>query len=251
MTLRRTMDARLLNAVANSPEVRPWVGGGTEPLDLTQLIGNPNNFAFQFEHGGFLVTKLDGGTYECHSLVMPEGRGSPALEAIREGLRFMFSATDALEIVTKVPAGNGAALGMARSAGFSKIFEREKAWDNPDGTKVGCDYFSLTFNKWRQRDQVVAERGVWFHERLESEIAKAGATVPLHDEDIAHNRAVGAAVLMFLAANPLKAVALYNRWAAFAGYQTIRLVSVTPPVVDMGDVVFAVRNGDMEMLRCR
>lgn len=251
MTLRRTMDARLLNAVANSPEVRPWVGGGTEPLDLTGVLSNPMNFGFVFEHGGYIFTKIDGGIFEGHSLVMPEGRGAPALDALREALRFMFASTDCLEIVTKFGADNLGALGMARSAGFSKVFERENAWTPASGEKIRCDYFSLTLAKWRQRDSVVAERGVWFHERLEELTAAMGMTIPVHEDDVSHNRAVGAAALMFLAGNSIKAAALYNRWAAFAGYPPIKLVSVTPCVIDMDQVIIAVRNSEMEVLRCR
>lgn len=250
MMLKRTMDAEFLNAVANSVDVRLLLGGSGQ-LDLTAVLADVSNVALINEFGGFVGVKLDGGLYECHSIFLPEGRGAAVVEATREGLRYLFAATDCIEVVTKVPRNNSGALGLARAAGFSKVFERERAWPASGQEPVGVDYFSLTFAKWRARDNLIAERGVWFHTRLEELTAAIGKEIPVHEDDKAHNQAVGVAVLMLESGNPIKACGLYNRWAAFAGYPGIKLISVNPPIIDMNEAVVAVANGDMEVLLCR
>lgn len=250
MMLKRTMDAAFLNAIANSPEVRPSLGG-QGPLDLGPVLANVNNVGMVNEHGGFVGIKLDAGLYECHSIFTPEGRGAQVLEATREGLRYLFAATDCIEVQTKCPKSNPAALGLARAAGFSKLFERENAWTSEGAERCGVDYFAITFAKWRERDTVVASKGIWFHTRLEELTAAIGKTIPVHEDDPAHNRAVGAAVLMLEAGNPVKGINLYNRWGAFTGYPAAKLISISPPIIDMNEAVVAVSNGDMEVLQCR
>lgn len=248
--LKRTLDAAFLNQIANMPEVRPWLGG-EGALDLTAPIANIANVTLVNEYGGFVGMKLESGLYECHSIFSPEGHGANAVEATREGLRYLFVATDCIEVVTKVPSNNPGALGLARAAGFSKQFEREKAWPLENGELVGVDYFSLAFAKWRSRDNLVLDKGVWFHTRLEELTTALAKPIPVHEDDSAHNRAVGASVLMLEAGNALKACGLYNRWAVFAGYPQIKLVSMNPIIIDMHEVVIAVQNGDMEVLQCR
>ena len=86
---------------------------------------------------------------------------------------------------------------------------------------------------------------MWFHDRL------AELTQPGHPENEAHNRAVGAAVLMMQAGNPIKAINTYNAWAAFAQYEQIKLISLNPVVIDMHDAVLELDGDDMEILLCR
>lgn len=248
--MKRTMDADFLNGVANHPDVRPTLGG-TGDIDFSGLLLNSQNFAFQFDHGGFVVVKLEHGVYECHSMFLPEGRGQDVSEAMQESLRYMFTATDCLEIVTKCPDDNRAAFGAARSMGFTKSFRLEKGWPLPDGALGGMDCMRLTLEKWVAKDDLVEPAGNWFHERLEELTAEIGKPVPKHYDEPAHNRAVGASVLMFQAGNAVKAAAAYNLWARFAGFPVIKILSLNPVVIDMDQVVVAIADGDMEVLQCR
>lgn len=248
--LRRTFDPKRFNEIANHGDVRPWLGGGDGPLDLSALVGNPANVALMGEHGGFIGHKIDQGLYEVHSLFLPEGRGENALECMREGARFMFCATDCAELITKCPDENRGALGLARSAGFQEMFRREQAWRHGGGL-VGCSYQNLTLNRWRGRDPKIEGVGHWFHEKLTAAKRAQGSDLPVHDDDPAHDRAVGASVLMVLAGNPRKAVWSYNRWAMFAGYAPIELVSEAPVVLDVVDAVVTPNGFDMEVLLCR
>lgn len=248
--LRRTFDPARFNEIANHPDVRPWLGGADGPLDLSPVVGDPANVAFIGEGAGFICHKIGDGRYEVHSMALPEARGAGTIELVREGMRFMFCATDCTELVTKCPDGNAAALGIARASGFQEIFRREHCWPFR-GDMVGVSYQSITFDRWRARDPIIAERGDWFHAKLECAKLAKGSTLPVHAEDEAHDRAVGAAVLMVLAGNPRKAVWSYNRWAIFAGYAPIMLLSESPAVLDVADAIVTPNGAEMEVLLCR
>lgn len=239
------MDATFLNGVANNPAVRPMLGGVGE-LELSSYLADPNNVALQGAFGGFIAVKLEAGVYECHSMFLPEGRGKHAYEAMTEGLRYLFVQTDCIEVVTKCPKGNMAALGAARNMGFTLRFTLEQGWALPDGLRGAVDCMGLTFAKWLTRDAEVEAKGKWFHQRLEEL-----AAIPEHFEEPSHNRAVGASCLMFDAGNPVKAQASYNLWAKFAGFPQIRLLSLNPVIIDMDQVIVSIGKDDMEILQCR
>lgn len=250
ITIRRTLDPSFLNEVANHAEVRPWLGGDGAQVDLTPLVSNPNNFAFVGDHGGFIAHKQGDGVYEVHSLFRPEGRGEHVLEAAREAQRFMFAATDCTELRTKCPDGNAAALGLCRAGGFQSLFRRERFWPH-DGQLVGASFHNLTIQRWIARDDEVVALGHWFHEKLTTTKVDSGSERVIHEDDEVHDRYVGASVLMIKSGNPRKAVWSYNRWAAFAGYAPIKLLSDAPVLIDVVDAVISPKGDDMEILLCR
>ena len=246
MPSKRTMNPAGLNAVANDPSVRPWLGG-EGALDFSQFASDPANVLWEGEGGGFVVLKHEPGLYEVHTLFLPSARGAAAVETSREGLRYMFLATDCVELLTKCPADNPAAIGFARDAGFQLKFTRKGGWK--DG--VDLYFYSLSFDRWVGRDEVMKLSGEAFHAELERVKAQAGSPLPTHPDDEAHDRTAGAAVEMVRAGNVRKAVWLYNRWARFAGYASIDLLSESPPVIDVRDAIVTVRDGSMEVLLCR
>lgn len=246
--LKRTLDGESLTAVANHPDVRPWLGGEGD-IDLRAAVANPLNVALVNEHGGFVAIRHEPAIYEVHTLFRKEGRGAHLIEAAAESFRYMFAATDCIEIQTKVPAGNVAAHRLAQIVGFQPVFEREKAWIGPDGGLASISYRSLSFDAWRAKDNSIERAGNWFRKSL-SEGANAEVAA-----DPAHDRAVGAAVLMVQAGNARKAVWLYNRWARHAGLAPMTMLSEAPVVLEMtaGTSVLAVeaRGTAMEVLSCQ
>jgi len=268
--IRRTMDAERLNVIANDPEIRPLLGGVGE-LDLTEILSCPANFALETEAGGFVFHCLERAQYEMHTLLTRAARGAKALElaaeALRymftqtdcveivtkvlelaaEALRYMFTQTDCVEIVTKVPATNKPADFMARRVGFRQTFVRRRAWDG----ETDLSFFVMNLDDWRGRDALVAIRGHDFHEMLAAAKFVAGSELPIHPDDEAHDRAAGASCMMAAAGQAHKAVWSYSRWARMAGYQTIELLGDAPPVIDVRDAILTVRGGELEILKCR
>lgn len=250
MTIRRTFDPAFLNTVVNHAEVRPWLGGDGE-IDVSAVVADPQNFALVNDHGGWIVARLDAGLYEAHSQFLPEGRSPALIDDMKEAIAFMFTATDCVELVTRCPDNNKPALGLARAAGFRESFRREECWPVKNDKPCGVSFQSMPFDRWRANDERTLEAGRWFHDRLEAEKIKAGSELDVHSDDEAHDRAVGAAVLMIKAGNPLKGVFTYNRWAKFAGYAPITMIGEHPPTFDIVDAIVALKGEDMEVLQCR
>jgi hypothetical protein len=242
--IKRTMDATFLNKVANHPEVRPWLGGDGV-LNLEGLAADPANILLETDGGGWVLHAIMPSVYELHTMFLPEGRGRAYFAAAREALRWMFSRTDALEIVTKCPDDNGPARMAASVIGFRERFRREDAW----APGVGISYQVFSVDDWFVRDKECLTAGRAFHEALEAAKVAAGSTLPVHPEDEAHDRAVGACALMIQGGYLAKGVSFYNRWSIFAGYATIEALS--PTLVDVRDAIVEVRDGQMGVLKCR
>lgn len=237
--IRRTMNADFLNGCANHPEVRPWIGGVGE-LDLTATAHNPANICIQCGEGAWIFMPLTSGTYEVHTLFPPEARGKPYFWGAKEAVRYMFTETEATELVTKVPISNAAALGAAKLLGWKERFKRESAWE--DGSSVS--YRVFTIDDWSLSDKECLQRGQEFHAKLERVKGQSS-----HPEDETHDRMVGATFLMVRAGNMLKAVSAYNRWAIFAGYAPVQAIS--SKIMDIQDAIVALVDGEAEILLCR
>lgn len=237
----RTLDGAFFNEIANHPDVRPWLGG-EGILDLRQTVANPDNVAMRYLGGGLIYEKQDDGLYEVHSMFLPERRGKYAVTVMRHSLEYLFTHTDCLEILTRVPDGNRAADGFARLAGGREVYRLEH---DPKLFGAPVSVRSLTLDMWRSRSEMCLSAGQSFHDALERAGEHDG-----HPEEDAHDRAVGASVLMFRANNPGKAVWAYNRWAKVAGYQCVELASTSPLVISMGKSFVAMLDGRIEVMKC-
>lgn len=241
---RRTMDATFLNEVANRPDVRPFLGGGDGDLDLTAICQNTDNVVLEAPgKGGWLLQPILPGVYELHTIFLPEARGREYFAIAKAAMTYLFTHTDAVEIVTKCPDDNGGARMAASLMGFRERFRREEAWT----PGVGISFQVLSMDDWVARSKECLLAGQAFHRALDK--ARGDAGVEAHPDDAAHDRAAGAAYLMIQAANTGKGVAFYNRFAVFAGYATIAALSQN--VVDIRDAVVEVYEGEMRVLTVR
>lgn len=249
--IRRTTDATALNLVANHPDVRPYLGHpeSPDPLDLTPLVENPANITIEADGGGWLLQAILPAVYELHTLFLPEARGKPYFRQAREAMRLVFTTTDALEILTKCPDDNPGARMAATLAGFRERFRREHVWNIGTTAECGVSYQAFTIDDWIARDGEIKRVGHEFHETLETEKRARGSELAVHPDDEAHDRAVGAAYLMAKHGQMAKGVGVYNRWAAFAGYVAVRMLS--PSILDIADAVLEVSDGEMKVLGVR
>lgn len=255
MDLTRTFDPTVLNDIVNDPSVRPWIvpGSSTEPLDLAPLVGDWRNVVLHngTKHAAILAHWQEPGIYEIHTQALPQARGAPLVDFVHAVLHWLYTRTEALELQTKVPEGNKAALGLVRSIHGRKRFERPDGWLDAHDVPMPCSYWSLSWWDWLGTSPLIAARGEWFHDKLENLKALHGSPAPVHAPDLAHNRAVGATVDMILAGQLDKGVALYNRWARFAGYAPLVLLSHAPTVIDIHEATLLVRDGDFEIIQTR
>lgn len=233
VAVRRTFDPAFINSVINDPDVRPWLEG-EGVLDISHQSANSDNFVLQSEFGGFILIRHEQGRYEVHSQFLP-GHGVHPIKAMRAAQEWMFTRTDCEAICSKVPDRNRPAKGLAVAGGLRPIFRRD-----------ACEYVELTVADWAMRTKALEAHGERFHDFLTA----AGAH-PDHPHDEAHERAVGAALLMIERGQPIKGVAFYNRWARLAGYAPIDLIGLNPVAIDVVNAVLGIGAGGMEVLLCR
>ena len=245
----REHDARRINAVLNHPVVRPWVADlGAGEIDLTPAVENGNNVLLMGEHGGCFCFCVRPGLYEVHTQVLPAGRGEWALEFVRAGATWMFTHTDAYEIMTRVSHGHFAAKALTLAAGMKYEFTRDEG-PSFKGTHPPCDIYSLRMWDWVQNAGGLVESGQYLHERIQSEAKRLGITTELHGDDENHNRYAGATLEMVLGGQVPKAVLFYNRWAFAARHPMIALVSEQPPVIRFDIGLMTIRDGEIEVVQ--
>lgn len=243
--VHREMDASVVNAVLNDPEVRPWIADVAEgEIDISAQIAKPNVAFLMGDFGGVMLHNFMSGIYEVHTFVSPQGRGAWALGMIRAAQHWLFTKTDAFEVLTRIPETHRAALGLTIKAGMRHEFTR------PDGVKINgeilpVDVYSLTLQDWIKKAPGLAERGEVFHEWLNEQAAHAGHVQP-HDHDPNHNRYVGATLEMFLGGQPMKGVLSYNRWAVLSRHAPIALASLEPPTIRMDIGQIRLSDGNLE-----
>lgn len=249
LSVVREFSAERINSIVNDPDVRPWVGG-FGPLDLSATVANPANVLLMGQGGGLMFIQLEPGLYEVHTQFLPDARGQNALTAVLDALRWMFTRTDCVEVVTRVPDGNAAAAALVKRINGELQFHRPNVWQAPTGL-VGVKYYSKTLASWVRDTDSLNEIGDWFHEKLAAVKVASGALAPIHEDDDAHDRYVGAAAEMIVNGQVVKGINFYNRWARFAGYASISVVATNPIVIDIQDALVAVRGSDFEVLLCR
>jgi hypothetical protein len=239
--IQRATDAKFLNYVANHPAVRPDVADAAEGvLDLSVRIDDA--LVLTGEHGAFIVFRYGVGTYECHSLFLPDGRGEWGREFAEAGLEYMFCATDCIDLLTRVPQGHVGAKALARICGFEPEFTTP-AECLFRGQRVPCAIRSLSLQRWATRAPGMAERGAKFHDWLNT----SNLAGEPHAKDPDHNRVVGITIAMFKAGQPSKATAFYNRWATAARHEPIRLLSHAPPQISFDAGVLTLENGEIRL----
>ena len=233
----RTLQSREVDAIANHPSVRPFLGG-TEPLNLANIVGNIYNFCFLNDEqtGCHLLINKQNGIYEVHTLSLPTARGKSMLNLMKDARAFMFLESDALELNTFVPDEQPATLLWAKLAGFRENFRREKCF-NYNGKMIGGTYFSLSYQDWVLKDKENLKTGNAFHSQIEK------FELLTHDDDAIHDAWAGA---VCRSKNLPKAIAYYNQWAARTGFAALNIVSYFPYVVDFGSA-FLQLNADQSL----
>jgi len=235
--LTQTKDATFFNRVLNHPAVRPDVADlGQGVLDMSAIVAKDTTVLLIGEHGGCMLFKYYEGCYEVHSACLPSGRGRWMKDFAEAVLHFMFTQTDCIEVITRVPKGHIAARALTEAVGFHHHFTTL-----PEclfrGAKVPCHIYLLALQDWAMRAPGLDERGAQFHAWLNRQVTSGTP----HEDDPAHNRVVGAALDMMLAGRVNKALIWYNRWSIAARHSQIALVGTQPPQVrfDAGILTFA------------
>lgn len=247
MIVERQTDAKRLNEIANHPSVYPWVHGSiVGELDLSDVVSRPGNIVLLGEHGGIVFHAMQLGLFEAHTLVLPEGRGAWTERAVWDCLHWMFTRSNAVEILTRIPKGNYAARALVKQIKGEFAWRAERGWVM-DHEIIPADIFSMTLQHWLTVAPGLEKAGEWFHGRLEEEFERLGHTEPQHEDDATHDRYVGATVEMIRGGQIDKAIITYNRWAAVSGYNPVSVVSTSPLTLNIGNALVMPRGEDIHV----
>lgn len=256
--VRRSFDASDINPILNDPYVFKSIklpGMSPGDIDVSAIIANPSNILLMTEGGGIIFAQSELGIYDVHTAFLKpkkntDGSGPHIRNACVAAYRWMFLSTDCMVLQTRIPAFNRAAIIFSPLVGWRFEFERKSIWPTDDGP-VDMSYFSMRYEDWVRKDDILVESGKRFHHRLDEEFERHKAEIDNHPDDEAHDRYVGACAEMVLKGQPEKAVVLYNRWARFAGYGSINLVSRSPLLIDIGTALLMVENNNFKAIQCR
>lgn len=240
MRLATVDDVARIEEVCNHPLIRVWTAyDGAPPCSGAQFVTAPS-FSVIGEEGCFLADSLEPGRYAIHTNLLPEFRGELAVKAAKNALAVAFLQSDATELVTYVPATIPHARLLARQMGFRLLFNRESIWP-VNGERHGMGFYSLTIDDWIAAGACQAS-GAAFHDRLHGELH-----IEPHASDPIHDSYVGATIEMVRAGNVHKAIATYNRWARFAFYQPVEILSEQPLCIDIRQGVLRVEGNQFFM----
>lgn len=165
------------------------------------------------------------------------------IDLYKSMFKFMFTATDCIELRSFVPDGNIAAERLCGVAGLRKTYRRENYFDL-SGTKVGCQFYTLTFEEWVANSDTCKKRGEGFRTFIESHVKGDN-----HPEDEINDKFVGAAILGCENGNPLKGIAKYNVWAGTTGYASAKIESFNPLVINIGTCLLQLYDNKLEALK--
>ena len=244
VTVERQFDAHFVNRVANHPEVAPFVRGYLlGKMNFAEAVADQNNVFLVGEHGAMIFHRHQPGLYECHTMTLPQGRGHWTLRFVQSCLFWIFTHTEAVEIMTRVPKGNLPALALVRAIKGVYEFTNRRGWVM-DNDPVPAEIYSMHVQNWIRDADGLRERGEWFHAKLKQELSKFGQVADQLAPDPQQDRHVGAACEMIFGGQPHKGVVFFNRFAAMNDLQPATLVSVNPTSVDIGLGVVIMREND-------
>lgn len=242
--MKRSTDVVAFAKLLAHPEVAPhvWLDRLT-PQRLCELINDEKNYLLCSKNAALFFHWQEPGVYELHTQALPEGRGKEVKNLALEAIDFMFCSTDCMELLTKVELTNHRAALGAHIIGFTAEFEIPRT--------PPMHGYALRFEQWVAKAASLLPLGEKFHSDLSRGVATLNKTLPPHPPDLTHDRRVGACAMMLQGGQIAKAVILYNRWARFTGYDVVKVISVSPLILDVGQGVWVSVEGDkMEVLRC-
>lgn len=232
MIVRRELSAERINAVLNHPDVRPDVAPPKAGvIDVSDGVANRNNILLMGEWGGCLFVKMMPGMYEVHTQVLGEGRGAWARDMTEACADWMFSRSDAFEIVTRIPKHHVGARALAMATGMRLEMRI------PDATvwrekRQAIDIYGFRIQDWfSNAGQEFEDGGREFHAFMHKEAERLGITEPPHEDLPLHNKYLGIAVEMITHEQVHKAINCFNRSCVLMRRPVVQLLNLDPIAV--------------------
>lgn len=119
----KTRSYKLVDVIANHPDVRPTIEMGDYYISSADLLSNPNNVVYASEDGYGIVifVHLRPGVYQIHVGFLKHGRGGIARKAIRWCMDDLWQRYEASRIVAAIPLQLRACRLLCRIVGFRSL----------------------------------------------------------------------------------------------------------------------------------
>lgn len=168
--------------------------------------------------GYFLCLFVAPEIYQVHTMLLDNCRGRDGIRAGILGARWMFLNTDCTLLISEARSHRPEVLLFAHEVGFQNDWVINNA-AKVGGVSVNSTMLSLSLHEWVRREWSevhFASCGRLFHKQFFLLVGE------LHAEDVNHDGMVGICLRMAVyGQQPDKAVMLFNRWAATAGYRPV------------------------------
>lgn len=245
VAVRPSRDLKFFDSVLRNPEVYAGIADETTPpideITLAALVRNPHNLFLEITVAGekagfFALLAKAAGIYEVHTNLLPRHHGSPALQAAKVGMDWMFLMTDATILSSFAWSSSPAAAWIARAAGM-KLDGRRPYPHRVAGAQVDIGIYSIDVHEWLRlasASPAYEAIGQRFHDSLFAQQEHEN-----HPEDAAHNGVLGVVLVMGTRGQPYRAELLYNRWAAINNFAPAAVLHVRGGVVTL-DIANAV-----------
>jgi hypothetical protein len=240
--IERTFDAAFFNRICNLPEVRPGLGGE----GYLDTLRNPCRRAkLRFADGARGIYTHAAWRWLLQRPYAVRGRGpGPARDSSNAERAGFHVHPDGLHAnFQPLPRRNPATLALALKGGAKSWFRKEHdpRWDR-ERSLAGTSWIG----RWNTPD--LEADGKQFHDLSRPRRSTESSTLPVHDDEPAHDRMVGAVSRMCHRGQARKGVILYNLWASAAGYAPITLLADDPPLVDVVDGIVGLEDGKLRVL---
>ena len=241
-----------VNAILNDPAIFPFISAGTtEPLDARSVLENPIHYVLGCDDAVVMFIQIQPGIYDFHTSILPKAQhGSWRLQAGRACFEYMFTATDAYELITRCPVSNNLAHIGANLSGMHLEFSTRPFWPIKDGYE-SMNIFTLSLPQWAEKISDLSHEGKWLHDKYKSEFERLGMDVKPHPDDFVHDKYSGIAVAMIKSGQLYKGINFYNRYAFVAGYDPIILESENPTILKCADIKMRITDESFEVLPCQ
>lgn len=125
----RTKSTRLVEALANHPDIRPTLEYGDHRIDARFFMADTDNIVYASDKGLILFHPLLDGVYRGHIGFLRSGRGAHALTAAREVLDDLHEKNMVITVVAGVPLPLRAARLFCKMLGFvHESQDTEQEW---------------------------------------------------------------------------------------------------------------------------
>lgn len=246
--IARDFSAERLNQIVNDPAVYPLVHGPISgELDMTVAVQNQLNVNLVGEHGGILFQHISPGMYEAHTNVLPFGRGKWAFDMACEAVHWMFTRTDAIEVLSMCPKGNIRAKALCRAVcnalGGRLDFMGVQRWLSDQGEEVPAEIWAIGMQDWIRMAPELLPMGTKFFAVLQEQLRQSGfaSRFKMADVDVGIRRIAGLTLELLSGGQHGKAKLFWDRYAAFNNLPMLEISCYKPLTVQLGGFLLIIR----------